>query len=371
MASLYDRLGIKRGSNSDEVRKAYKKMALQHHPDKGGDIEKFKEIQRAYEILSDDQKRAIYDQTGQEHNDAVPDHSSGIPFAGGMPFGGMHFPGGVQFGGGDVPFDIGNLFGMFGPRGPQGQRQQKGQKPAPKVHDLSISLHDYYHGKQLRIQFERQKFCDGCKGSGADTYEQCGNCGGSGVKQQMMMMGPGMNVLMRGPCDACAGAGKRVASACKSCTGKKMKTQEKSLDFKIEPGMRPGEVLRFSNECSDQVEFVEAGDVHINLQEADEDIRFKRLNGGDDLQVSTKIGLKESLLGCKERMDTHPGHPQGLVVDIPVGVQNGDVIRIEGEGMPRKSGGRGALHVTVYVVASDAEKAGLQKGREFVEKIFT
>ena len=341
-------------------------MARTHHPDKGGNPEEFKEIQKAYEILSDDQKRSIYDQTGREMNDAVQDHSDGIPFGGGPPFGGMPFGGG-PFGGG-IPFDMGQMFGgMFGQRqGPP----QKQQKAPPKVHELPISLWDYYHGKQIRIQFERQKFCEGCKGSGAASYDSCGGCGGSGMKQQMMMMGPGMNVLMRGPCDACSGEGKRVASACKTCSGKKTVTQEKGLDVKIEPGMRPGEVLKFLNECSDQVEYIEPGDVHIHLQEADEAVRFKRV-GADDLQATTQIGLKDALLGCKEKFDTHPAHPQGLIVEIPVGVQNGDVIHIEGEGMPRKVGGRGKLHVTVQVVASAAEKEMLVKGRSVIEGLFT
>ena len=366
MPSLYDRLGVQRGAGSDEIRKAYMKMARTHHPDKGGNPEEFKEIQKDYEILSDDQKRSIYDQTGREMNDAVQDHSDGIPFGGGPPFGGMPFGGG-PFGGG-IPFDMGQMFGgMFGQRqGPP----QKQQKAPPKVHELPISLWDYYHGKQIRIQFERQKFCEGCKGSGAASYDSCGGCGGSGMKQQMMMMGPGMNVLMRGPCDACSGEGKRVASACKTCSGKKTVTQEKGLDVKIEPGMRPGEVLKFLNECSDQVEYIEPGDVHIHLQEADEAVRFKRV-GADDLQATTQIGLKDALLGCKEKFDTHPAHPQGLIVEIPVGVQNGDVIHIEGEGMPRKVGGRGKLHVTVQVVASAAEKEMLVKGRSVIEGLFT
>ena len=351
------------------------KLARQHHPDKGGDAEKFKAIQAAYEILGDEQRRTMYDHTGREDNNAMSDHADGIPFGpGGMPFG----PGGMPFGmggGPGIPFDMGNLFGMFGPRGQPGRpgpgQQHKAQKPPPKIHEIPISLWDYHHGKQIRIQFERQKFCESCKGSGADSYESCGGCGGSGIKQQMMMMGPGMNVLMRGPCDVCLGEGKRVASACKTCSGKKTKTHEKVLDFKIEPGMRPGEVLRFPNECSDQVEFMEPGDVHIHLQEADEDIRFKRHGSSDDLAVKTQVGLKDALLGCKERMDGHPAHPQGLVVDIPLGVQNGEVIRIEGEGMPRKGGGRGALHVTVFVVASNAEKELLGKGREALEKMFS
>ena len=361
--SLYDRLGIQRSANMDEIKKAYRKMALTHHPDKGGNAEEFREIQKAYEILSDDQKRSIYDQTGQEMNDAQQEHE--IPFQGGpfgMPFGGGPFQG--PFGG--IPFDMGQMFGgMFGQRGPQGQ--QKGQKAPPKIHELPISLWDYYHGKQIRIQFERQKFCKGCDGSGAASYESCGACGGSGSKQQMMMIGPGMNVMMRGPCDICTGTGKRVGSTCKTCAGKKTVTQEKVLDFKIEPGMTPGTVLTFANECSDQAEYIEPGDVHIHLQEADEVTRFKR--SGSDLQATTQISLKNALLGCEERMDTHPAHPQGLVIEIPAGVQNGEVIRIVGEGMPRK-GGRGDLLVTVGVVVSAAEKEMIVKGREALEKIF-
>jgi len=362
MPSLYDRLGVERGADTNEIRKAYMLAARKHHPDKGGDPEQFKEIQKAYEILSDDHKRAIYDQTGQEHNAAEPDHSEGIPFGHGMPFN-MGNP----FAGQGAHFDIGSLFGMFGPQG-QGQGQPRGHKPAPKVHELPISLWDFYHGKQIRIQFERQKFCVTCKGSGAESYDSCGVCGGSGVKQQLMMMGPGMNVMMRGPCDACGGNGKRVASVCKSCSGKKTATQEKVLDFKIEPGMKPGDILQFLGECSDQSEYSEPGDVHIHLQEADEAGRFKRV--GDDLRATTTVGLKDALLGCKERMDTHPAHPQGLVIEIPVGVQHGDLIRIEGEGMPRKGGGRGALHIVVNVVASAAEKSALTRGRAAIEGIF-
>lgn len=360
MPSLYERLGVERGADTNEIRKAYMVAARTHHPDKGGDPEKFKEIQKAYEILSDGQKRAIYDQTGQEHNAAEPDHSDGMPF--GMPFN--------PFSGQGVPFDIGSLFGMFGAHGPQGPQGQgpRGHKPPPKVHELPISLRDFYHGKQIRIQFERQKFCEACKGSGAESYSSCGGCGGSGVKQQMMMMGPGMNVMMRGPCDTCSGNGKRVASVCKSCTGKKTVTQEKVLDFRIEPGMKPGDIIQFLNECSDQPEFSERGDVHIHLQEADDASRFKRV--GDDLRATTQIGLKDALLGCKERMDTHPAHPQGLMIEIPAGVQNGDVITIEGEGMPR-NGGRGSLYIVVNVVATDTEKECLRKSRTVIEEMFT
>jgi DnaJ family protein A protein 2 len=342
MASLYDKLGVPRSADATEIKKAYRKLAMTHHPDKGGNPEEFKVIQHAYEVLTDDQKRAIYDQTGQELNGAQDD---GIPFAGGMPFpmGGM-------------PFDLGSMFGMFGPRGPGPQQQQKQPKGPPKIHEIPISLWDYYHGKELFIKFERQKFCEACTGSGAESYESCRGCNGSGVKQKIMMLGPGMAAQVQGPCDECGGGGKRVLATCKACSGKKFKGQEKSLTAKITPGMRPGETLLFSRECSDQQEYMEPGDVHINLQEADETIRFSRIPGTDDLQTTVQISLKESLLGCTQRIETHPGHPAGLVVTVPCGTQNRETLVLSGEGMPQKRGGRGALHVNVVVNVTPSDR---------------
>lgn len=362
MPSLYETLGIQRSADANEIKKAYRKLAMEHHPDKGGDTEKFKEIQKANEILSDERRRSIYDQTGQETNEAaMQDFSDGIPFGGGMPF---------NMGGG-IPFDIGNLFGMFGGGGPRGgPKQPPAPKGPPKVHEIPLSLADFFHGKDLHIKFERQKFCEGCKGSGAERYESCGGCNGSGVKTQMMMMGPGMMAQMQRPCEECSGGGKRVATACGSCGGKKFKAQEKSLTAKITPGMRPGEILIFSKECSDQAEYVEPGDVHINLQEADEEIRFRRVPGTDDLQATIQISLKGSLLGCTELLLTHPAHPSGLLVTIPAGTQNGEVLHIVKEGMPQKSGGRGALHVTVMVTVTAAERALLKEKSGVLEGVF-
>ncbi len=367
MPSLYDTLGVSRSADADEIKKAYRRQALEHHPDKGGSEEKFKQIQKAYEILSNDQRKAFYDQTGQE-NDATEQ-------GGGGPFGGGPFGGGMPFGGGGIPFDIGSLFGMFGPQGPQGPQghqgpKQRGHKPAPKIHEMPISLWDYYHGKRIKIQFERQKFCEGCKGTGAESYSPCSGCGGSGLRQHIIMMGPGMQGMMRGPCGDCSGEGKKVSATCKACNGKKFVAQEKILDVVCTPGMRPHERIEFVGECSDQHEYAAPGDVHIVLQEADEDIRFKRIHGTDDLAATTTIGLKDALLGCSEKMETHPAHPQGLVVEIPVGIQHGDTIVIDGEGMPKKGGGRGALRIGVSVRATNAERAVLNSNKDALRLMF-
>lgn len=349
--ALYKVLGVARGADPDEIKKAYRKQALINHPDKGGDPEQFKLVQKAYEILSDDQRRAMYDQTGSEQ-----DMSNEIPFS--------------PFGGGGIPFDLGSMFGMFGPGMPQPGPKRRGGKAPPKVHEMPVSLWDYYHGKRIKIQFDRQKFCEPCKGEGAERYDTCAGCGGSGMRQQVIMMGP-VRAISHGPCGDCRGEGKRIAAVCKGCNGKKFVSQEKILEVAITAGMRPKEVIAFERECSDQHEFTEAGDVHIVLQEADEENRFKRLTGTDDLHATTSIGLRDSLLGCTERIEGHPGHPQGFVAEIPVGVQNNETIVIAGEGMPRKEGGRGDLRLLVSVRATDAEKSVLKTGREKLLEMFT
>ena len=353
--SLYDTLGVARGADSEEIKKAYKGLARKHHPDKGGDAEEFKRIQKAYEILSDDGRRAMYDATGSEEEDGGGGPRG--PPGGGFPF---SFDIGQMFGGG-----IGAMFGP-GPRRPP-PRGFKGPKAPPKVQEMPLSLWDFYYGKTIKIQFTRQQFCPSCKGEGAESFELCGGCGGSGTQQHIMMMGPGMQGVMHGPCQQCRGEGRRVTKMCGACGGGKFTTQEKILDVKIEAGSQPGDTITFPRECSDQWEYREAGDIQIVLQQADEEGRFKRVGGGGfgpgALIVETTIGLCDALTGCSEKMEGHPAHPQGLVVEIPAGVQNMEILTIAGEGMRLRGGegaGRGALHVRVRVVPTEAEKGVLR-----------
>ena len=356
-ASLYDVLGVGRGASPDELKKGYRKLALQHHPDKGGEPDKFKQIQHAYDVLSDDQRREIYDQTGSDQE--APEN----------PFGGMPFGPGGPFGGG-IPFDIGSMFGGGMPFGP-GPRQppQKQPKGPPKIHEMPISLHDYYHGKRVKIQFERQIFCSHCKGDGAEKYDSCRGCNGQGKKTHIIQMGP-MQAMTQVPCNECAGEGKKVSVKCRKCSGKKLLANEKSVEVSIEPGMRPHEVIVFPKECSDQVEYLEAGDLHIVLQQADEDNRFKRVNNTDDLGVSMTISLRGALLGTSEKIDGHPAHADGLLIEVPVGVQHGEIVVVAGEGLPKKGGGRGDLRVMITLRATELEKTALKANREKLEEIF-
>lgn len=362
---LYETLGLERGADSGEIRKAYLRLSRTAHPDKGGSEEEFKKIQQAYEVLSDDQSRAFYDQTGQ-----IPGEEGGG--GGGPPGGGMPFP-----------FDIGSMFGgmfgggfgpggmPFGPGRPAGVKQQKRPKGPPKIHEIGLTLRDFFYGKKFQMKFERQKFCGGCKGEGAEAFEPCGVCGGQGFRQQNIMIGPGMMASSRAPCGPCGGEGKTVKKVCKGCNGSKFQKEEKVLVATVEPGMRPGETLVFERECSDQQEYAEPGDVHIVLREAEESAGGLR-RAGDDLAAVLTVPFRVALLGGKEVLRGHPAHPDGIAITIPTGSMRGDVIRIEGEGMPRKiiGGGRGTLSVTLSVDVTEEDKRVLREKKELLEGVF-
>ena len=349
--SLYERLNLSKTADAQEIRRAYLKLSKTEHPDKGGDAERFKSLQKAYEVLSDEQARSYYDQTGQ-----IPGEQEQMQQAHGMPF---------QF-----PFNMGDIFGNMFNGGMRPQMQRKQQKAPPKVHEIGLSLRDFFYGKRIEIKFERQKFCTVCKGQGAENFEQCGPCGGAGVRETHIMIGPGMAAVSRGPCDQCSGNGKRASGVCSGCKGSKFTNQEKSLSVNIEPGMVPGDVLKFQSECSDNHSYEEPGDVHIVLREADEISNLIRIE--DTLNTTHRLTFSEGLLGTKHTIKGHPAHPNGLVVDIPPGTLRGDVVIIEGEGMPcRGTTRRGNLNISITLDLTADDKQRLVQNRELFVKLFS
>jgi len=352
--SLYEDLGLSKGADSQEIRRAYLKLSKTEHPDKGGSEESFKKIQTAYEILSDDEKRGFYDQTGQIPGQEVQQpQSHGMPFPFDM-FGGMFGGGFGGFGGGPVP---------------QRRAQQKRPKAPPKIQEIGLTLHDFFFGKKIQLQFGRQKFCDQCKGEGAEHFDHCGGCGGTGVRQQVIMLGPGMQAMTQGPCGQCSGEGKIAKGQCSKCNGSKFTSQEKILNITIEPGMKPGDVMKFPCECSDQHEFEEAGDVHIVMRDAEEKTTVVRK--GDDLTTTVSVTLQELLVGSQKTVYGHPAHPVGLPIDIPIGVMRGDIVMIKGEGMPRAgTATRGNLLVTIAIELKDVEKDILKRNQAALKALF-
>lgn len=354
MPSLYDILGIPKTADTNEIKKAFKKAAMTHHPDKGGDPEKFKEIQKAHEILTDDRRRQIYDMTGSE--DGEMNHGQeahGFPFDIGAMFGGL----GGMFGG---------MGGMPGHRG--GPRVVRRPKAAPKVTEIPLKLYDFYHGRTFQVKFERQKFCEQCKGQGATSFQNCHTCQGNGTIRQHIQMGP-MVMINEGPCHDCQGEGKKASGNCYICSGKKTMPQEKELSVKIEPGMKAGEILIFPKECSDDPNYDEPGDVHFLLQEAEGDDGWIRK--GDELETTVTVSLQESLLGCTKMLQGHPGYLQGLEITVPAGTLNGEVIAVTGKGMPRRGSSEfGALRIRVTVTVSEKDKEILQRNHTLIQAMF-
>ncbi len=350
MPSLYDILGVSRDADTNEIKKAFKKAAMTHHPDKGGDPEKFKEIQRAHEVLTDDRKRQVYDMTGSEDGESHGPEIHGFPFDMGSMFGGL-----------------GGMFGGMPGMGRGAPRVVKRPKAPPKVTEIPLKLYDFYHGRTFQVKFERNKFCETCKGQGATSFQNCTTCKGAGVLRQQIQMGP-MIMVNEGPCHDCQGEGKKASGNCYLCGGKKTMPQEKELSVHIEAGMLPGEVLIFPKECSDDPNYDEAGDVHFKLQEADGDDGWTRK--GNDLETQVTVSFEDSLLGCTKQLQGHPGFP-GLEITVPVGTVNGETVTVVGKGMPKKGTGEfGVLRCHVNVTISEKDKEILQRNEALLKAMF-
>jgi DnaJ-class molecular chaperone len=355
--NLYAILGVSRESNAQQIRDAYKVLVRKEHPDKGGDAEKFKKIQKAYDVLSDDGKRMHYDQTGQLPDEGQDNGQMHGGMQGGMPFG---------FGQG-IPMNVGNIFNMFNGM-PQQRRRREGKAP-PRVSHIPLTLRDFYNGRSFQIQLERQRFCKDCKGDGSTTMKTCAGCNGIGAKKQMIQMGPFM-MENNTVCELCNGSGKQKGDNCWTCKGSCFVKEEKTLEIRIEPGMGNGNTIVFNGESSDTSDYAEAGDVVIELQSADETTPWNRK--GDDLHTTVKISFSESLVGCSVRISNHPGYDSSVVFTILPGVINGEAVTVKGYGMPKRGSSiKGNAILTVSInKPSSLEQENLVKARELLTNLF-
>lgn len=319
---LYDILGVAKDASETEIKKAFRKLALTHHPDRGGDVEKFKEMSGAHEILSDPEKRKIYDQGGLE------------ALAGG--------------GGGEGGNDIFDMFfgGGRGRRGPQGP-----QKGEDLVHSIKASLEDLYNGKTVRLAISRNKPCPDCEGRGGKVgaEKSCTDCNGRGVRVMMRQIGPGMVQQMQVACTECKGAGKSIneRDKCKACKGVKTFKDRKVLEVNIEKGMKNGSKIKFSGEA-DEVPGTLPGDVVIVVQEKEHEV-FKRKEA--DLVQSVPLKLSEALCGFTKVITHLDGRLIKIQVEPGQVVKHDQVKVIQGEGMPLHGNpftkGKLFLHFTI------------------------
>lgn len=309
MPDLYDRLEISKDASAEDIKKAYMKMARKHHPDKGGDAEVFKGVQEAYEVLTDDTRRQVYDATGSVDGTQQQQHGGG-----GFPFPDIFAS---MFGGGGAP----------GGGSPMRQRADKGSSSQANV---GLSLENFYNGFELNMNFKRKVKCVACK----DASSQCGNCKGCGVRTVMQQMGP-MVFQSQQPCDPCRGTGVRNTSQCANCKSERYVETDNTVTAKVIPGMRENEHMVFEGQCSESPEYNAPGDLVITLRLGPSRYEWKE----DNLHLTHTITFKESILGFVVTLDDHPSRKQQVLRWSGGPLIHGTVLSMDGKGMPKKSGG--------------------------------
>jgi molecular chaperone DnaJ len=329
----YEVLGVARTANEQEIKSAYRRLAIQYHPDKNPGNheaeEKFKEAAEAYSVLSDAEQRRRYDRFG---------HAGVSSAAGGGASWGAPGFGGIE----DI---LGDLFGfgdVFGGRAGN-SRRSAAQRGADLRYDLEISLEDAAGGMTAQLRIPRLEACETCEGSGAKPGtqpENCQTCGGVGqVRYQQ-----GFFSVAR-TCSTCRGTGKIIKTPCEQCQGAGRIEREKTMEVKIPAGVETGSRLRIAGEGEAGTQGGASGDLYVVIHVAEHE-EFERQ--GSNLYSSVPVTFAQAALGAQVSVKTLEGRHD---LKIPTGTQTGTVFRVKGQGMPVLGGrGRGDLFVSVTVV---------------------
>lgn len=335
----YDILGVQKNASDDDIKKAYRKLAHQHHPDKsGGNEAKFKEINEAYQVLSNKEKRTQYDTYGQTFEGAGGGGPSGFG-------GGFQWDFGGGFGGAEGFADIfGDMFGGgFG--GARSARAKTARGEDIQV-SLSITLEDAAFGKEKEIQLKRDVQCSHCGGTGGEPKTDiitCETCKGSGEVRKQFRTPFGV-MAQAAVCSACHGRGKIPKHKCSSCGGDGIKKETDRFTVKIPHGIETGEAFGVPGKGNAAPFGGGTGNLYVVVS-IEKHPRFTR--SGDDLQIKLSIPFSQAVFGDKVDVETLHG---AIRLKIPAGIQSGTVIRVGGKGMPRKSGyGKGDLLVIAQV----------------------
>ena len=344
MKDYYDILGVSRSASSEEIKRAFRKKAHEYHPDKnGGNTEKFKEANEAYQVLSDEQKKKAYDTYGSNWEAASRMGGYGGQ-GGGNPFGGFDF-GGFQ-GAQGFDFDLGDIFGdIFGGRRQRTERRHKGVDLEMR---MNISFEESVFGVEKEITLEKREKCKTCSGSGAEPGSKistCPKCHGQGQIriQRQTIFG---TIASSSACETCEGTGKVPEKACKACSGSGSLRMEKTIAVKVPAGIDDGQSIRIQGEGEAGYRGSQPGDLYLRIGVAPHK-EFKR--DGFSLYKNLPISFTQAALGAKIMAETLDGK---IELKIPAGTQNGTQfrIRIKGDFHINDSGKRGDLFITVHVV---------------------
>ena len=337
----YEVLGVQKGVTEEEIKKAYKKMARKYHPDLNpGDKdaeEKFKEVNEAYEVLSDSEKKARYDQFGFAGVD--PNFGAGTGGWGGGAGGA-----GFDFG------DLGDIFGSFfggGFGGGQARRNPNAPQRGESIRmNLTISFEEAAFGCEKELELDRYESCETCRGSGAapgTSPETCPDCGGSGVVQTRRQTPMGV-FASTAPCSRCGGRGKIIKEPCKDCRGSGMVRRRRKIQASVPAGIDNGQTISIRGQGHAGKNGGPAGDLLVTITVRPHEL-FRR--EGTSVLCEAPITFPQAVLGAELEIPTIDGK---VKYDIPEGTQSGTTFRLKGKGIPALNGrGRGDQYVTVYI----------------------
>jgi molecular chaperone DnaJ len=335
----YKTLGVDKTASKEDIKKAFRKLAMEHHPDRGGNADKFKEISEAYSVLSDDNKRAQYDTYGSAGPTGAGGGFNSQDFGGG--FGGFDFSGFGQNGQG-FEFDLGDIFSdFFGGRASGRKAHKKGKDISV---DMELSFHDSVFGAEKTIRITKTSKCKECQGSGAKSGTQmqtCSNCGGQGKVREAKRSMFG-TFMTENVCDVCGGSGKIPKEKCSTCNGKGITKREEELSVKIPADIEDGETIRLSG-GGEAIKDGSNGDLYIRIH-VRKDNTFRK--EGKNLITELNIKLSDAVLGTKVNLKTLDGE---IELKIPEGTQFGEMFRIKGKGVPIDSTRRGDLLIVINI----------------------
>lgn len=370
MKDYYKILGVERSANDKDIKSAFYKLAHKHHPDKGGDEKKFKEINEAYQVLSDKEKRAQYDQFGRTFDQAGPQGGPGG-------FGGFDFSQwqqqqqqGFGGGGGEQGFnfefgDFGDIFEQFfgGEFGGGGSRKDLNRGRDFQV-ELEINLEDTLQETEKEIILEKNTVCSRCAGKGAEPgskVNECFSCRGTGQVQQIQRTILG-TIARDIVCPECKGAGSKPDKPCNVCQGEGRIFEREKIKASIPAGVDSNQMLKIKGKGDAGKRGAKAGDLYIRLLVKKHPV-FKRKE--DDLYVAHPISFSQAALGAEVEVPTLEG--KKILLKVPEGTETGKIFKISGKGIPHFSGyGRGNLYIELAV---KTPKRLSKKQKELLEKL--
>ncbi|HUD06308.1 MAG TPA: molecular chaperone DnaJ [Candidatus Saccharimonadales bacterium] len=352
----YEILGISKNASDDEIKKAYRRLAIEHHPDRGGDETKFKELGEAYEVLKDPGKRQRYDQFG--HAGVGSSAASDGGGYGGAGFGGAQ---GVNFDFGDL--GLGDIFNnFFGGGFGSGSQQRRPEQGRDVETNIEIGFEQAVFGTDVELRLNLPDVCEHCKGTTTEPgygLKTCDQCNGSGqvVSVSRTIFG---NIQQASICPKCSGAGKIPEKVCSVCHGKGTQVKNQHISLKIPAGIDDGSVIRL-RERGEAVAKGTKGDLFVNIR-VKSDKHFTR--DGDLILSQEHVGMADAALGTQIEVETVDGP---VTMKVPAGTQSGADFKLSGHGVPHlKGGGRGSHIVTMIV--DTPTKLG-RRERELLEQL--